>query len=104
VKEDDASSNALYFKVHVDPLSDASTEEYFAAFELYEGDKERLGPTAPSERMPQGIPTKVPIILICILRVRSLPHREPRSFTRIHIGGSNALLCSRYNIFRAVMI
>jgi ligand-binding sensor domain-containing protein/signal transduction histidine kinase len=43
VKEDDASTNTLYFKVHVDPLSDASTEEYFAAFELYEGDKERLG-------------------------------------------------------------
>lgn len=43
VKEDDSSTNTLYFKVHVDPLSDASTEEYFAAFELYEGDKERLG-------------------------------------------------------------
>ena len=43
VKEDDSSTNSLYFKVHVDPLSDASTEEYFAAFELYEGDKERLG-------------------------------------------------------------
>jgi ligand-binding sensor domain-containing protein/signal transduction histidine kinase len=42
-KEDDSSTNTLYFKVHVDPLSDASTEEYFAAFELYEGDKERLG-------------------------------------------------------------
>ncbi len=43
VKEDDTSTNTLYFKFHVDPLSDASTEEYFAAFELYEGDKERLG-------------------------------------------------------------
>ena len=43
VKEDDSSTNTLYFKFHVDPLSDASTEEYFAAFELYEGDKERLG-------------------------------------------------------------
>ncbi len=43
VKEDDSSTNTLYFKVHVDPLSDASTEEYFAAFELYDGDKERLG-------------------------------------------------------------
>ena len=42
VKEDDTSTNTLYFKFHVDPLSDASTEEYFAAFELYEGDKERL--------------------------------------------------------------
>jgi signal transduction histidine kinase/streptogramin lyase len=43
VKEDDSSTNTLYFKFRVNPLSDASTEEYFAAFELYEGDKERLG-------------------------------------------------------------
>jgi hypothetical protein len=43
VKEDDSSTNTLYFKFRVDPLSDASTEEYFAAFELYEGEKERLG-------------------------------------------------------------
>ncbi|HKI70618.1 MAG TPA: two-component regulator propeller domain-containing protein, partial [Verrucomicrobiae bacterium] len=43
VKGDDTSTNTLYFKFHVDPLSDASTEEYFAAFELYEGDKERFG-------------------------------------------------------------
>jgi ligand-binding sensor domain-containing protein/signal transduction histidine kinase len=43
LKEDDSSTNTLYFKFHVDPLSDASTEEYFAAFELYEGDRERLG-------------------------------------------------------------
>jgi ligand-binding sensor domain-containing protein/signal transduction histidine kinase len=43
VKEDDSSTNTLYFKFKVDPLSDASTEEYFAAFELYEGEKERLG-------------------------------------------------------------
>jgi ligand-binding sensor domain-containing protein/signal transduction histidine kinase len=43
VKEDDSSTNTLYFKFRVDPLSDASTEEYYAAFELYEGEKERLG-------------------------------------------------------------
>ncbi len=43
VKEDDASTNTLYFKFRVDPLSDASTEEYFAAFELYDAEKERLG-------------------------------------------------------------
>ena len=43
VKEDESSTNTLYFKFRVNPLSDASTEEYFAAFELYEGDKERLG-------------------------------------------------------------
>jgi hypothetical protein len=28
---------------HLDPLSDVGTEEYFAAFQLYEGDAERLG-------------------------------------------------------------
>jgi ligand-binding sensor domain-containing protein/signal transduction histidine kinase len=43
LKEDDSSTNALYFKFHVDPLSDTSTEEYFAAFELYDHDQERLG-------------------------------------------------------------
>ncbi|HEV2329583.1 MAG TPA: two-component regulator propeller domain-containing protein [Verrucomicrobiae bacterium] len=43
VKEDDSSTNTLYFRFRVDPLSDASTEEYFAAFELYDGEKERLG-------------------------------------------------------------
>jgi hypothetical protein len=43
LKRDDSSSGTLYFKFHVDPLSDASTEEYFAALELYEGDTERLG-------------------------------------------------------------
>jgi signal transduction histidine kinase/ligand-binding sensor domain-containing protein len=43
VKRDDSAADALYFKFHVDPLSDASTEEYFAAFELYEGGDERFG-------------------------------------------------------------
>ena len=43
LKRDDTSSDTLYFKFHVDPLSDTRTEEYFAAFQLYEGDKERLG-------------------------------------------------------------
>jgi signal transduction histidine kinase len=42
VKRDDDSSDVLYFKVHVDPLSDISTEEYFAGFELFEGDVRRL--------------------------------------------------------------
>ena len=42
VKEDDTSTNALYFKFHVDPLSDVNTEEYFAALQLYDGDTERL--------------------------------------------------------------
>jgi signal transduction histidine kinase/ligand-binding sensor domain-containing protein len=43
VKRDDKSSDTLYFKFHIDPLSDASTEEYFAGFQLYEGTDERLG-------------------------------------------------------------
>lgn len=42
VKRDDSSGGTLYFKFHVDPLSDKNTEEYFAAFELFEGDTERL--------------------------------------------------------------
>jgi ligand-binding sensor domain-containing protein/signal transduction histidine kinase len=43
VQRDDTATNTLYFKFHVDPLSDVSTEEYFAAFQLFEGDTERLG-------------------------------------------------------------
>lgn len=39
----DNSSDTLYFKFHVDPLSDVGTEEYFAGFQLYEGDTPRLG-------------------------------------------------------------
>ena len=42
LKRDDSSADALYFKFHVDPLSDATTEEYFAAFQLFEGNHERL--------------------------------------------------------------
>jgi len=43
VKRDSFSNDSLYFKFHVDPLSDKDTEEYFAAFELFEGNAERLG-------------------------------------------------------------
>ncbi|MFO1475956.1 MAG: two-component regulator propeller domain-containing protein [Verrucomicrobiota bacterium] len=43
VREDDASTNTLYFKLRVNPGSDASTEKYYAAFQLFEGDMERLG-------------------------------------------------------------
>ena len=43
VKRDDTAGDTLYFKFHVDLLSDARTEEYFAAFQLFEGDEERLG-------------------------------------------------------------
>jgi len=43
VKRDDSAGDTLYFKFHVDPLSDKDTEEYFAGFELYDGGTERLG-------------------------------------------------------------
>lgn len=42
VKRDDTASDALYFKFRVDPLSDAASEEYYAVFQLYEGDEPRL--------------------------------------------------------------
>ncbi len=42
VKRDVTASDVLYFKFQVDPLSDGTTEEYFAAFQLFEGDQERL--------------------------------------------------------------
>lgn len=43
IKRDDTSSDTLYFKFHVAPLSDVTTEEYFAGLELYVGDTERVG-------------------------------------------------------------
>jgi ligand-binding sensor domain-containing protein/signal transduction histidine kinase len=43
VKRDGLANDTLYFKFHVDPLSDATTEPYFAALELYDGDTEHLG-------------------------------------------------------------
>jgi len=43
LKRDDSSNDTLYFKFHVDPQSDSTMEEYFAALELYDGDAERLG-------------------------------------------------------------
>jgi ligand-binding sensor domain-containing protein/signal transduction histidine kinase len=42
LKRDSSSTDTLYFKFHVDPLSDASTEIYFAGFQLFEGNEERL--------------------------------------------------------------
>ncbi len=36
-------SDVLYFKFHVDPLSDVASEPYFAGFQLFEGNTERLG-------------------------------------------------------------
>jgi ligand-binding sensor domain-containing protein/signal transduction histidine kinase len=42
LRRNSSSTDTLYFKFHVDPLSDASTEKYFAAFQLFEGNHERL--------------------------------------------------------------
>jgi ligand-binding sensor domain-containing protein/signal transduction histidine kinase len=42
LRRDAAAHDTLYFKFHADPLSDATTEEYFAAFQLFEGNQERL--------------------------------------------------------------
>jgi signal transduction histidine kinase len=43
VRRSARDSDALYFKFRVNPLSDVSKEEYFAGFQLFEGDTERLG-------------------------------------------------------------
>jgi ligand-binding sensor domain-containing protein/signal transduction histidine kinase len=43
LKRDNTASDTLYFKFHVDPLSDVSTERYSAGFQLFEGEAERLG-------------------------------------------------------------
>lgn len=42
VKRDDTASDVLYFKFHVDPLSDVKDEPYYALFQLCEGDTSRL--------------------------------------------------------------
>lgn len=43
VSRGDDASDSLYFKFHVNPLSDASLEPYSAGFQLFDGDQERLG-------------------------------------------------------------
>jgi len=43
IKRDDTARDALYFKFHVDPLSDVADEHYLALFQLNEGDTNRLG-------------------------------------------------------------
>ena len=42
LKRDDAASDALYFKFHVDPISDAASEPYDAALQLFEHGDPRL--------------------------------------------------------------
>ncbi len=43
VKRDDKANDALYFKFHVDPISDVASEPYFAGFQLFEGNEAHLG-------------------------------------------------------------
>ena len=43
VKRDETANDTLYFKFRVEPISDETTEPYFAALELFENDTERLG-------------------------------------------------------------
>ena len=43
VKRDDNAGDTLYFKFHVDPISDVLSEPYFAGLQLFEGGRERLG-------------------------------------------------------------
>ena len=42
VQRDDTAADTLSFKFHLDPLSDVSTEEYFAGFQLFQGEARRL--------------------------------------------------------------
>jgi ligand-binding sensor domain-containing protein/signal transduction histidine kinase len=42
LQRSNSSTDTLYFKFHVDPISDANTELYSAAFQLFEGNRPRL--------------------------------------------------------------
>jgi signal transduction histidine kinase len=42
VMRDDTARDALYFKLRVDPLSDVANEEYYAVFQLFQGNQPRL--------------------------------------------------------------
>jgi Signal transduction histidine kinase len=43
VKRDDSARDELFFKFHVDPLSDVASEPYYALFQLFEAGSPRLG-------------------------------------------------------------
>ena len=43
VKRGATASDTLYFKFHIDPLSDVGTEEYLAGLQFFEGDVEKFG-------------------------------------------------------------
>ena len=42
-RRSETASDTLYFKFHIDPLSDVGTEEYLAGLEFFEGEAERFG-------------------------------------------------------------
>ena len=43
VRRTSTNSDVLYFKFHVDPLSDVGSEPYFAGFQFFEHGQEHLG-------------------------------------------------------------
>ena len=43
LRRDAKASDTLYFKFHIDPLSDVGTEEYLAGWQFFEGEAERFG-------------------------------------------------------------
>ena len=43
VQRGGTASDTLYFKFHIDPLSDVGTEEYLAGLQFFEGNAERFG-------------------------------------------------------------
>jgi len=43
VKRTDTNNDALYFRFHVNPLSDEASEPYFAGLQFFEGGQPRLG-------------------------------------------------------------
>ncbi len=43
LQRNETNNDVLYFRFHVDPLSDVYSEPYLAGFQLFEGDQERLG-------------------------------------------------------------
>lgn len=43
VKRGNTNNGVLFFRVHVDPISDVASEPYMAGFQLFEGNEEHLG-------------------------------------------------------------
>ena len=114
VKRDDSANDTLYFKFHVDPLSDTNSEEYFAAFELFEGDAERLGIGNAMKAWAYSAffnadeagetNTHWLITLTCILQNPNPARIGTWGRINIHDAGSEPPLFSRFNTFPARMI